>query len=441
MSVAMVEDQNTEFKRSWQDRHLKVLCGFANTGGGKLYIGIDDDGSIVGVTNIQEQLCTIPNKIRTTLGITATVSRRKRKKIDIIEIKIAACPPVYYNGRVYVRSGNITIALEGTELTAFLFEHSDRGWDASSEASASIEELDNDTITKFKKNAAKREPYVAQVENNEELLGRLGLLVDDKLTKAAILLFAENPQRYYPNAYVQIGRFKTDTKVTGSDEIKGNLFHQVEKSLEILQTKYLMKEIVIEGSPYRRENLEYPESALREAIINAIIHRNYVGGSHTQIRIYNHNMWIWNAGKLPSGLTIEDLKTRHTSQPRNDILANVFHKAGLIESWGRGTIKIITSCTEAGLPSPDFNEDQNGFSVTLYQTIYHEKILAERGLNERQIKAVLFIKEHGNITISECSLLIPEVTDKTLQRDLNDLVKGGFLIAEGEKRGRKYKLA
>ncbi len=122
--------------------------------------------------------------------------------------------------------------------------------------------------------------------------------------------------------------------------VKGNLFEQLEKSLEILRTKYLLSKIKFEGI-HRREILEYPYKALRESIINALIHRNYLGSSTIQVRVYNDRITFLNEGKLPPEVPVEKLKTEHLSKPRNKLLADVFYKAGFIEGWGRGTIEIV----------------------------------------------------------------------------------------------------
>jgi len=129
----------------------------------------------------------------------------------------------------------------------------------------------------------------------------------------------------------------------------------------LLRTKYLISKIRFEGI-YRKEELEYPEEALREAIINAVIHRNYVG-AHTQLKIYPDKLMLWNEGNLPKGVKIEDLKKNHLSKPRNELIADIFFKAGLIEAWGRGTIKITDECRKQGLPEPNFKEEFGGFSV------------------------------------------------------------------------------
>ena len=144
---------------------------------------------------------------------------------------------------------------------------------------------------------------------------------------------------------------------------------------------------------------------------------------------------------MPNEIKIEDLKKNHLSKPRNELLADIFFKAGLIETWGRGTIKITDECNNAGLPEPEFKEEFGEFAVYFLKDIYTEDMLKKTGLNERQIKAVRYIKKHGSINLSDLKKLIQGVTEKTLYRDLQGLGNKEILIEIGEKKGRKYKLS
>jgi len=164
---------------------------------------------------------------------------------------------------------------------------------------------------------------------------------------------------------VQVGRFVSESEVVSTDVIEGNLFEQVEKVIEVLRIKYLENRFYYEGMR-RKEDMIYPEEALREAVINALIHRDYLG-PHTQLRVYDHELWLWNAGELPEKITFEKLKKSHLSCPRNELLADVFFKAGFIESWGRGTLKILDQCQKWNLPEPNFSELTGGFLVTFFK--------------------------------------------------------------------------
>ncbi len=262
-------------------------------------------------------------------------------------------------------------------------------------------------------------------------------LTDDKnMKRAAVLLFAKDPQKYFRQSVIRIGKFLSDTEIQTTDIVKGNLFTQLESTLEILRTKYLVSNIKYEGI-HRRDILEYPDEALREAIINALIHRDYSGTSQIQIRVYPDKLVIMNEGKLPPEVPVEKLKTNHLSRPRNTLLAEVFYSAGFIESWGHGTIKILENCVEQGLPEPDFMEENGVMTVIFYKDKWNEENLKKLGLNDRQIKAVMYVKDNGRITNKEIQGLF-EVSRETATRDLIFLEEKDILQRFGTRGAGVY---
>jgi Predicted transcriptional regulator containing an HTH domain and an uncharacterized domain shared with the mammalian protein Schlafen len=183
--------------------------------------------------------------------------------------------------------------------------------------------------------------------------------------------------------------------------------------------------------------LEYPETALREAILNAIIHKDY-SSTYTFLRVYDDRLHLWNPGTLPEELTIDKLKQEHSSYPRNRNIANAFFKAGYIESWGRGINKIIDACKEAGLPEPIIEEDQGGVSVTCLKDIYTEDYFKKQNLPTRQVNALLYIKEHGSINNAEYQRL-ENISKRTATRDLQELINKEFIERKGTTgKGTSY---
>ena len=188
----------------------------------------------------------------------------------------------------------------------------------------------------------------------------------------------------------------------------------------------------------RIETLEYPVSALREMLLNALIHRNYMGAP-TQIRVYNSKLTAWNHGTLPEGITLDKLTKSHSSYPRNPILAGACFLGGYIDSWGSGIMKIVNSCKAAGLPTPVMEEDGGGFIVKLFKDRFAEEELQKAGLNERQIKAVLHVKEKGKITNREYQT-ITSVARRWATVELTDLVKKNIFQNIGYGAGSYYEL-
>ncbi len=443
------ENQSIELKSSWTEECLKTICAFANSSGGKLYIGVNDNGKVIGVKETKKLLEDIPNKIKSKLLITPFVNVEKEEGKDVLIIEILPSTfPVFYEGKIFVRSGSTTQELTGLELSAFLLEKTGQTWDKLP-SDTTEDDLDMETIKMFISLAEHRLPLIKDIKSHDELLKKLNLYTKEgKLTRGAVLLFGKNPQFYFPSAYTKVGRFKTPTDILDTVIVEGNLLQQLYGTIEAIK-KHIsvrfdtsVKDFSLEGFA-RRDIWEYPLDAIREAVINALIHRDYNGTAPIQIKIFNDKIEFWNLGKLLPPLKIEDLRKSHQANHRNPQIAMIFYYAGLIESWGSGTIKMINLCRENSLPDPDFMNYEEGigaFSVIFYKNIYTEENLRKMGLNERQIKAIKFIKENKSITLSSFRALIPEVSEKTLYRDLKDLVDRGILKEIGEKKGRKYLL-
>jgi len=431
------ESQSVEYKQNWRDDCLKVISAFANSGGGVLIIGLDDQGKPSGLKNVKKLLEDIPNIIRDKLGIIPSVKLGKKNKQDIIKIIVTThSVSISYHGKFYIRSGSTVQELQGKALTDFLMKKSGSTWDDVVEKRADFEKIDNDSIEKFKKYAVDRIPSIIKETDNTTLFQKLNLIDGRDLKRASVLLFGIDPQKIYQQSVVRIGKFLSDTEIQTTDIVKGNLFSQLESAMEILRTKYLVSNIKYEGI-HRRDILEYPYEALREAIINAMIHRDYQSFSQIQIRVYPDKLIIMNAGSLPPEVPVESLKTNHLSRPRNKLLAETFYYAGFIEAWGRGTLKIVEKCVEQGLPEPDFMEKNGVMTVVFYKDKWNEENLKKLGLNDRQIKAVMYVKENEKITNKEYQE-INDCSRNTATNDLRDLIKKHVLKESGKKGAGSY---
>ncbi len=186
-----------------------------------------------------------------------------------------------------------------------------------------------------------------------------------------MLLFHPIPESLITGAYTKIGFFRTNSDLRYQDEINGDLFTQVEKTIEVLFSKYLRANISYRGIQ-RIESFPVPEAALREAVLNALIHKNYASGAPVQISVYDDKLMIWNSGTLPPEWDVEKLMTKHASEPYNPDVANAFFRAGLIESWGRGIERILAACHEAGTPEPLIRIEGSGLWVEFPFPVYEE---------------------------------------------------------------------
>ena len=216
-------------------------------------------------------------------------------------------------------------------------------------------------------------------ESVAAIIERLNLREGTYLKRAAVLLFHSNPERHITGAFVKIGFFRTDSDLLYHDEIHGDLFTQARKTMEVLLSKYLKAAISYRGIQ-RVETLPVPEEALREALLNALIHRDYSTGAPIQIRVHDDHLSIWNPGELPEGWSFEKLLKQHSSRPFNPSVANAFFRAGEIEAWGRGIQQIFAVCREAKMPEPRFHYEPGDMSIEFaYSTPYLETIRGEAG--------------------------------------------------------------
>ncbi len=429
----MPEQQNIEFKQSWHDDYLKWVCGFSNAQGGVIFIGMDDNGKVVGVADYKKLMDDIPNKIRNVMGVTAEVNLHEVAGKYFIEIVTHPYSvPVSVRGRYYYRSGSTKQELTGAALNEFLLKKSGKTWDDVIESRATFDDIDEKTVKIF---LAASQNTGRLPENDGldllELFEKLRLTENGQLKRAAIILFGKDPGKFYPGINVKIGRFgKDDADIIFQETEEGNLIMLLQAVLNQLNHKFLTRSIGFEGM-HRIEKGVYPLAAIREMLLNALVHRNYMGAP-IQIRVYDDKISVWNEGTLPAGLTPAALKRSHSSRPRNPIIADVSFKGGYIDAWGRGTIKILETCKEAQLPEPEMLELDGGFSISLFKNNLTEEQLTKLGLNERQVKAVLFVKEKGKIANKDY-LLLNNCSRNTATNDLADLVQKGLFVASEVK--------
>ena len=363
----MPESQHTEYKRHWKDDLLKWLCAFANAEGGTLMVGYNDQGDAVGMDQADKLLEDIPNKVRDVLGIVVDVNLVQHGNLQTLHIKVPAYPyPVSYKGEYHYRSGSTKQELKGAALDRFLLRKQGLHWDGVPLPHVQTNQLQEQTLKNFRQQAvhSQRLPDTALTESTELLLERLRLTHAPYLKRAAALLFHPEPDRFVTGAVIKIGAFgQSNADLLHHDEITGNLFTQATAAVEVLKLKYLKARISYDGL-YRKERYPLPMAALREAILNAIVHKDYASHIAIQISVHPDKLMIWNPGQLPADWTLEKLMVKHESHPFNPDIANAFFRAGLIESWGRGIERITEACEQDGYPAPVWTLEPGGLWVT-----------------------------------------------------------------------------
>jgi ATP-dependent DNA helicase RecG len=361
----MKESQQVEWKSAWRDEYLKWICGFANAEGGRLIIGRDDRGVAVGVSDAARLIEEIPNKVRDILGIMVAVNLRQEGGKELVEIEVEAYPnPISYKGEYYYRSGSTNQMLKNAALDRFLLRRHGRTWDGVPLPGLILADLNARALKDFRRLAQKSQRLADAVleEPDQTLLEKLHLVEGSYLTRAAALLFHPDPERFFTGASVKIGAFESNVDLRYQDEIQGDLFTQVNQTLEVLKAKYLRAWITYEGLQ-RLETWPVPMPALREAVLNAVVHKDYASGATLQISVYPDKLMIWNPGELPPDWTVAKLLGKHASIPFNPDIASVFFRAGMIESWGRGIERIMEACQAAGTPEPEMRYEPTGLWV------------------------------------------------------------------------------
>lgn len=365
MTIAKPEKQDIEFKQSWQDEYLKWICAFANCQGGILYIGVNDKGEVIGVDDFHHLSEAIPLKIRQTMGLFCTVNVLTDGELRYLQVIVEKYPfPVSYHGKYYKRLGSTTQELIGVELDKLILQVQGKTWDSIPVPNVQVSELDEIAFKIFRKRALITGRLTEeQLEvSNEDLLKNLRGFENDYLTRAAVLSFHPDPEKWFVGAYIKIAYFIDDADILYQDEVHGSLIAQVDEAMKIIYTKYMKALIDYEGIT-RRETYFFPQEAFRELLLNAVIHKDYMQTSPIQIQIFKDKIDIWNIGKMPDELKVEDLFKKHRSSPRNPKIADIFFKCGFVESWGRGYIKVQKICEESNsrLPIPELS--MGGLSV------------------------------------------------------------------------------
>jgi ATP-dependent DNA helicase RecG len=434
--LAIGETNTAEFKEIPNKAFYKTISAFANTKGGIILLGVDKNSNPVGIELSTRFLEDLTNRIVNKLSLYPEIETIDIEGKRVITVRVVHSGYlVSYEGRYYERIGNTTREMNQQKLKVLLLKG--KPWD-SIITDISLEEIDSDSVKNFIHLAVNnnRLTNVSLNEPQQIILEKLDLLVDGKLTNGAVLLFGNNPQKHFINLCIRIGRFKTETTIIDDKWVKGNLFQQFEETIKIIK-QFISVRYDIKGIE-RQDIWDYPITAIREALLNALTHRDYFNiANFIVIKVYDDHIWFSNPGGLPEGITIGQLKKPHQSYLRNPLIAKVFYLAGFIEQYGSGTVRMVNWMKEAALPEPGYKEEMGGFSVYFHKDIYTEEYLTKKGLNERQIKAVMYVKKKVKITNKEYQE-INICSRNTATNDLRILVEKEVLKESGKKGAGAY---
>jgi ATP-dependent DNA helicase RecG len=441
------ESEITEFKTSlaeWRDV-VETISAFSNKNGGRVFIGVADDCGIVGADIGKKTIEKLANQIKQNTDPVTYPSIRVEeidgKQVIVVDAIESAQKPVLAFGRAVIRVGKSNQKLGYEGIRNLALETSKVYWDGRVCEDAGPEDIDEEKVRLFLKEA-RHERGLDINENTpvEEVLLRLKLLKDGGPTNGAVLLFGKDPQRRFIQSEVKCIRFK-GVSVTGEmidlRTVGGDVFGQLIEAEKFIFNNIALSAWIEEGKIQRQERWEYPPKAIREALANAISHRDYETTSKVQVRIFDDRMEFWNPGRLPEGWTVETLRQVHESIPRNPAIAKQFFWVKYIEEVGTGTNKIIEWCIDWGLPEPEFEFTGTSLVVTFRKSRLTDEYLEQLGLNDRQKRAITHLKEHGKIDRKTyCDIC--GVGKTVAHEELADMVNKELINRVGKGRGVYY---
>ena len=427
-------------------RLAETLVALANTHGGTVVLGVAANGRPLGV----EDEAVAVQSIRAA-GLLATppllLSTPALVGIAGKTLCLAVVPPgmphVYsLNGRYLGRAGARNRLLSAAELTALLLSRDESGFESRPAPGAALADLDRDAV----------DAYVASLRGTagqgwQRVLLDRGYLVEREgeqvPTYAGILLFGRRPQRFLRNATITLIRYPGSEM--GDDFVRedalGALPGQIRRA-EAFVAANMRRGLRISGLT-RTELTEYPLAVVREAIVNAVAHRDYaIRGDDVRVLMFSDRMEIYSPGRLPGHVTLDNLLTERFS--RNEAIVQGLSELGFVERLGYGIDRMVAAMGEAGLHAPAFEETVAGFRVTLVgrgdDLVSPESAprWANGRLDGRQERALAYLMEHGSITNREFRELIPDLSDETIRRLLADLVDQGLLLKVGERKATYY---
>ncbi len=454
--VAGGEGPQVEFKRSTGQRTdaAKTTCAMLNGVGGFVLFGVEPNGSLAGqeigvdtiddvvheVRRIEPQVPLAPEVIPLPNGRSAIA----------LSVPGSSGGPYTYDGRPYLRQGTMTLVMGQDDYRRRLLEqmHPSHRWEVQPAVGIGINDLDGAEVSRTVDEAVRRgrlnEPGTRNVG---ELLQGLNLLRDGGLLNAGVVLFARVDELLpnYPQCLLRMARFRGNTTAEFEDnrQLQGNLFQLLGQAQTFLRQHLPVAGRIVPSLFEREDDPLYPPEALREALANALCHRDYsAGGGSVSIAIFDDRLEITSTGRLPFGLTVEDLVKPHSSRPWNPLMAAVLYRRGLIEQWGRGTLRMRELSVRAGLAPPDFEERGGELVVRFFPTGYVAPRRIDHPLTAPQQQVLETLARLGPSLAGQIQRsTLTRLPMRTLRYVLDTLRTLDLVEVHGRGRGARWKLS
>ena len=431
--MKLKESEKIEFKKSTAELNqaLVDLCAFANSGTGTIYFGISDIGGIIGQkisdNTFKRVSTTILSLIEPRIYPNVYVEKIDGRDILVVEVKNSPEKPYFYKGKAYKRVGTTNVYLARYEIEKYLYERENPAHRFDKSIIKEYKDrIDIKALKWFLKKAKEeRNLPIDTTENKNLILSKIGLLTQNKLNFAGLITFGREIQKYFANIIVKCALFegidKTD-KILDHVEIKDNIFNQIDYAEKFILRNIRKSAWINPQTGRREEQYELPYLAIREAIANAVAHRDYRISSHIDVAIFDDRIEVWSPGGLPLGIRMEDLFKKHISVLRNSTIAEVLFLSGYIERWGTGIDKMNKLMQEQQLPTPEYKEISGNFVV-----IFKRKKIQ---VGEQVGEQVLSVLKFCNLPMSKKEILKHlKLSNVYLnyKRNIYPLVVNGFL--------------
>lgn len=448
--VALGESECLEFKKTTGELKdgLAGICAMLNGEGGRVLFGVTASGKIIGQDITDNTLQDVAREIKKLEPAAdprqIQVPIKDTKKVLILETDPGPHEPYCYDGRAYKRVGPTTTRMTKPEYEERLLArtHATQRWESQVAEGYSLTDLDTAEVERTLHAAVGAGRLQATVTTASEILDRLHLRVEGRLLRAAVVLFGRRLMPDYPQCSLRMARFKGTTKTEFLDQrqLEGHAFLLLEEADLFLKRHLPVAGRIEAGTMERHDQPVYPPLALREALVNALCHRDYtIPGGAVNVAIFDDRLEIISSGLLPAGITVADLKREHVSRPRNPLIAEVFFRRGFIERWGRGTQKIVELCVAAGQPEPEFEEQAGCVVVRFRPSSYVPPLRVSHDLTERQRAILQILSDRKKWKVKDIlGKLQNPPAKRTLQDDLSLLRQLGLLDSGGHGAGARW---
>ncbi len=453
----------------------KVICSFLNRDGGQLVIGVEASKKITGVQHAEKLAVEFQNFLISEIvpepAISVDIQKAGNNKLLVVSVWKGPNQPYIFNGGVYYRVGFSTVQANSKQLAELIHKETNRNqrWETKSAIEVEVEDIDLNEVLDCIKESNKSGRELSLPDDPLQFLNKYGLYKNGDFTNAAVVLFGKNPVNFFPQVRVRLSVFKTDK--TGEtllyDKVfDHNLFKSIRQITDFFDLAYGVSSAFQSTKWTRTDKLSFPRLAIREAILNAFVHRDYSSfSSSIAINIYPDKLQVNSYGSLPKGISVKSLSEDHLSIPVNPDIAHIFFLRGWIEKIGMGTVKMITHCKDLGFKLPLWKVKDNTVSVTFPDVIVPFKFdegitegitgginkLIEEGITEGVIEGITEAVKGSMIQIvalilTEKSIRVSEIAKKlnksykTLERHISMLKQLGAIEYIGSKRTGGYEV-